>query len=380
MPCEPLEPRTLLSVTFNDTTGYVDVITTRRADVVYANMRKGRLKISVNGVLEASRRLRGVAGLFVETGRGNDTVTIATSVPLPCSLVGDSGNDSLAGANDADTLLGAAGDDVLTGMGGDDVLYGGAGDDGLLGEDGRDALFGGIGGADFLDGGAGDDRFLLPESADGTGRYEDATTNTPADHDARIWFRPGDGTWTDDQVQAIDAGLALLHLRMSSTQLLRMPAGFNTSYHGGEQVLIRGGNSPTDAAVNNRIGYLTIYDGTFAADAAFTTFVTLHELGHNWDEPSHNPWWAAGHDFYALSNWLPHAPDDPIPAGQVLSGDTQWTYAATATFATDHSRDNPLEDFADSFAAYFQHPRRHAPNPAKWDYINAFLQNLNTTP
>src|SRR4051812_30378340 len=110
---DPLEPRTLFSVSFNASTGYIEVATTRRADVVYANVRRGRLKITVNGVVEAGFRLRGVAGLQVQTGKGDDTVTVAASVPVPCSLIGDSGNDTLAGADYADTLVGGGGDDSL---------------------------------------------------------------------------------------------------------------------------------------------------------------------------------------------------------------------------------------------------------------------------
>jgi hypothetical protein len=374
-----LEPRLLRSVAFNESTGYIEVTTGRHSDVVYANMRHGRLKITVNGVVDSTWRLRRVAGLQIETGRGNDAVTLALSVPLPCSIIGDSGNDTLAGANDADTLLGGAGDDILTGFAGNDALYGGPGADGLIAGDGRDALFGGIGDADSLDGQAGDDRFLLPENADGTGRYEDITTANIADGDSRIWFRPGDRAWSDAEVQALDTGLAILHLRMNGTQLLRMPAGFNQSFHDGDQVFVRGANSPTDAATNNRIGYVTVYDGTFGAGPAFTTFVPIHELGHNWDESTHNPYWATGHDFRALSNWAPHDAADPVPAGQTLSGDGHWTYATGTTFETQHARDNPYEDFADSFAAYLQRTRRHFGNPAKWDYIDAFLVNLKSS-
>ena len=160
---------------------------------------------------------------------------------------------------------------------------------------------------------------------------------------------------------------------MNATQLLRMPAGFNPVVPRRRPGLRPRRRLPHHAATNNRVGYVTIYDTTFAYPA-FTTFVPLHELGHNWDESSHNPYWAAGHDFHTLSNRLPHTPGDPTPAGQTLSGDALWTYATGTTFETDHAKDNPYEDFADSFAAYFQHPRRHVTSPAKWDYINAFIR------
>src|SRR5690349_7606973 len=95
MRLDSLESRLLRSVaSYDNETGFIAVTTGRHADVVYVNLRRGRLKITINGVLDSAWRLRRVAGLQVETGRGDDTVTIAASVPLPCSLIGDSGNDT----------------------------------------------------------------------------------------------------------------------------------------------------------------------------------------------------------------------------------------------------------------------------------------------
>jgi hypothetical protein len=383
---ESIEPRLLCSVAFNDSTGYIEVAATRRADVVYANLRKGRLKITVNGVVEAGFRLRGVAGLQVQTGKGNDTVTLAASVPLPCSITGDSGNDTLAGADYADTLVGGggddslvggAGDDSLAGFAGNDTLYGGAGADHLSGGDGRDGLFGGIGEPDTLDGGAGDDRFLLPESADHAVRDEDTASFSTANQDARVWFEPGAAAWTDDDVQAIDAGLAVLHLRMNGTQLLRLSPAADPAFHDREQIFVRMGPSDAFAATNGREFGINVYDGAFGS-GPFTASTVFHEVGHNWDTAQENAFWSAGHDFLALSNWLPYQPTDPIPAGQTLSADGQWTYAAHATFPTNYARTNPLEDFAESVATYFQYPRSDINSPVKWDYVDAFVHDLNT--
>ena len=399
MRLDPLEPRLLCSVAFyDDVDGQITVNTGRHGDVVYANLRRGRLKITINGVVDSAWRLRHVVGLEVETGRGDDLVTIAASIPLPCSLIGDSGNDTLIAGTDDDTLLGGAGDDslsgqagnddllggpgddTLNGQAGDDNLYGGAGADHLAGDAGRDGLFGGIGDADVLDGGAGDDRFLLPENADGSVRNEDAPTFSTADHDARIWLRPGDKPWSDDNVQALDAGLRILHLSMNSTQLLRLsPSASDPTFHDREQVFVRGGQ-PTTAAATNNGPFITIYDGTLQIDDPYTSFVALHEVGHNWDMAFENPYWNAGHDFHALSNWLPHTDGDPIPPGQALAGYGHWTYATNVRFETPHSQDSPLEDFADSFAAHLLYKRRKVANPAKWDYMNAFLNDLRSSP
>ena len=111
--------------------------------------------------------------LLVNSGAGNDTVTLnapdalfsavvsvngqdgddllqvgtlATSV----SMTGGTGDDMLIGGMQDDRLDGGAGNDVLNGPGGNEQLYGGSGDDSLLGGSG----------ADLLDGGEGNDRLF----------------------------------------------------------------------------------------------------------------------------------------------------------------------------------------------------------------------------
>src|SRR4051812_45680559 len=63
MRLDTFDPRLLCSVAFNQSNGYIEVATGRHSDVVYANMRHGRLKITVNGIVDSTWRLRGVAGL-----------------------------------------------------------------------------------------------------------------------------------------------------------------------------------------------------------------------------------------------------------------------------------------------------------------------------
>jgi Ca2+-binding RTX toxin-like protein len=101
----------------------------------------------------------------------NDAITCGG---LPCTLNGDSGNDTLVGGTGMDDLVGGEGtdslmggdsDDELGGGAGDDSLDGGAGGDHLVGGDGVDSLVGGegvdalegVGDADSLDGGPGTD-------------------------------------------------------------------------------------------------------------------------------------------------------------------------------------------------------------------------------
>lgn len=100
-----------------------------------------------------------IAGFEVNTGGGDDSVTLAAGVPIPVTLRGGPGGDELTGGAGADKLIGGSGDDVLVGRGGADFLYGGPNADQLLGGTGNDFLRGGTG-EDALFGGSGQNELL----------------------------------------------------------------------------------------------------------------------------------------------------------------------------------------------------------------------------
>jgi Ca2+-binding RTX toxin-like protein len=139
--------------------------------------------------------------IFVFGGDGNDTVTIASNVPLPVEVRGGDGNDYITGGAKADLIDGGPGNDRLHGglgddeiLGGDDndtisggsgndTLDGGDGNDTINGEIGNDIMRGGLGndrlnagnghdvvhgneGQDYLDGGAGDDILVGGDASD----------------------------------------------------------------------------------------------------------------------------------------------------------------------------------------------------------------------
>jgi Ca2+-binding RTX toxin-like protein len=95
-----------------------------------------------------------IASFEVNSGAGDDTVVVSRTVPIPVTLRGGPGNDSLSGGGGADKLIGGEGSDRLVGRGGDDALFGGEGDDVLIGCSGNDLLRGGYG-VDTLHGGSG---------------------------------------------------------------------------------------------------------------------------------------------------------------------------------------------------------------------------------
>lgn len=86
-----------------------------------------------------------VAGFEVNAGEGADTISVGSSITVPVTMRGGSGNDTLIGGGGADKLIGSDGRDRLLGRGGDDLLFGGPGDDELVGGSGNDVLRGGFG-------------------------------------------------------------------------------------------------------------------------------------------------------------------------------------------------------------------------------------------
>jgi Ca2+-binding RTX toxin-like protein len=81
-----------------------------------------------------------IAGFEINTGAGNDVVTLGRTVPVPATIRGGEGDDVLTGGAGADKLIGGPGDDELIGRGGNDLLVGGSGVDKLNGGSGQNIL------------------------------------------------------------------------------------------------------------------------------------------------------------------------------------------------------------------------------------------------
>jgi Ca2+-binding RTX toxin-like protein len=97
-----------------------------------------------------------IAGFEVNSGAGEDRVSVAKNITVPVTMRGGAGDDSLFGGGGPDKLVGGQGNDRLLGWRGDDVLYGGPGDDVLIGGPGDDILRGGLGEDRLIDGLGGD--------------------------------------------------------------------------------------------------------------------------------------------------------------------------------------------------------------------------------
>jgi Ca2+-binding RTX toxin-like protein len=95
-----------------------------------------------------------VAGFEVNAGPGDDSIAVASTVTIPVTMRGGSGDDTLSGGSGADKLIGGAGNDRLFGHAGNDLIFGGSGDDTITGGSGNDMLRGGPG-KDRIGGGSG---------------------------------------------------------------------------------------------------------------------------------------------------------------------------------------------------------------------------------
>ena len=249
-------------------------------------------------------------------------------------LFGGAGNDRLNGGFDDDVLRGESGSDRLDGGFDNDVLFGGDGHDTLYGGPGNDGLFGGRG-VDSLDGGSGADRLLVWDAIFSDIAYH--TTRNVESRDAVIRFTYGSDEWTSDEIERIDAALEILHQATDNTVLLKTSTGGQLIFQRNDGRGVGSNNgariSLTDLVMNGRrtweIGYV------------------LHEIGHHWEteSPIYN-------NFLNLSGWTRSNPNSTAFRRIDRYSETWW-YRTSTDFASDYAQTHPLEDFAESFAAYF---------------------------
>ncbi len=282
---------------------------------------------------------------------------------LPVSADGGPGNDTIQGGSGDDELSGGGGDDNLYGMAGRDTLYGGDGNDGLFGGSGRDTLVGGLGGDRFLDYSWQQTSGVWPFRKT-TRVWEDAAPDVNGTSDARIGFETGrqfaDGSvtvraalWTDAEVLFVDDALKVLQRATGNTRLLKKADG-------GGVVFVRYQDSL--AAGNpawNSDGTIGMADQSLQQGSAFARDTVFHEMGHNWDEEYNPPGSSGGATWQALSGWTrSDRSRDPnyTRAFDELGNPSGWWYltAAQNQFVSDYARKNAFEDFAESFASYFE--------------------------
>ena len=158
--------RRLADFAINDR-GDLYVLGTDGADAIDVRLDGAGRVVATRGGRTATFDAALVDVLSVNGFGGNDRM--ASDLPVPSTLHGGDGNDSILSGGARDRVTGGAGYDRLDGGPGHDSIDGGDGRDWIRGQGGNDTLHGGAWG-DFLNGGPGHDRLLgggFPDLLDG---------------------------------------------------------------------------------------------------------------------------------------------------------------------------------------------------------------------
>jgi hypothetical protein len=260
--------------------------------------------------------------LFADNGTSMDGGTFRA---LNTTDAQRGGNDILRGGDGTDYMFGEWGNDILYGQGGNDILYGGWGNDGLFGGSHDDLLYGEYGA----------DRYLMwvPTPID----LAYPTLHGVEAQDATVVFRMGTENWTPGEIERVDAALQILHQVTGNTTLLEQLGGASVTFL----------KNDGSGAGFNAGGTITLTDFVMNGNSTWEIGYILHEIGHNWDEES--PIYTA---HLAVNGWTQTNPNSSAFTRIDKCGETWWFRTGTE-FASSYATTHPLDDFAETFAAYF---------------------------
>lgn len=197
-----------LTVTNNS----VEVRGTAGPDTISVWQSGSQLLVDINGQ-QRTYMVDGVTRVSVTGDAGDDTITIAAGLTIPCSIIGQTGDDTITGGDGNDTIYGGDGHDSITGGAGDDSIYGnfgndtiyaGAGADSIMGGLGQDSMFGGIGN-DFLWGGDQQDTIFGDDGDDyieGKGKADEI--HGGAGNDTLLGMAGADSLYGDEGDDSFD--------------------------------------------------------------------------------------------------------------------------------------------------------------------------------
>jgi Ca2+-binding RTX toxin-like protein len=183
--------------------------------------------------------LASVRSITIDSGGGNDNIALARSdgtraIPIPVSVLGGAGNDTITGGSGNDSIFGGDGNDSIHGGAGNDSLEGDLGNDTLNGDAGDDNLNGGTevlgqnnDGADKIFGGAGNDSVIYSFRTDNL--YVDISDGTKNNDGA-----PGEGDNVAADVENVFGGNGNDTIVGNAASNVICGGGGNDSIEGGD--------------------------------------------------------------------------------------------------------------------------------------------------
>lgn len=305
----------------------------------------------------------------IDGGRGSDFI------------IGDIGNDLIRGGGDNDQIFGSDGDDFLDGGDGNDQILGQSGNDQLFGANGNDNLSGGDG-LDGLSGGSGRDEVTGGNGADRFLSLSGDNTTDLGNADALINLRNGTSRWTNREIEILDEGFRLLHIRTGATRVLKDSLDPNPYTIFKETRSGNEGETGNNQLQNNftftadgqlqsetftRRIEIGEWDENSESENEFTIATVIHEIAHSWDSAREIDDNFSGQGsiwtrFLALSGWrttpasgftqstlTTSEPFDLVfnPRSQSFTQITDTWYARNgSTYARDYGGESPKEDWS----------------------------------
>ena len=212
---EPLEPRTLLSASFDMGSGLLTIEGTQNNDAITVSAGQELGQVSLKGVdgVEKGTIFSGVEAIQINSLGGDDKITIRNSVvdaagdPIDVTINAGDGNDRIK-VGDGDNVINAGeGKNKITTGDGDDVITTGSGDDSIKAGDGINVINAGEGknkittgdGDDDITTGSGNDSIKAGDGTNVIAAGEGKNKVTTGDGDDVITTGSG-----DDSIKAGD--------------------------------------------------------------------------------------------------------------------------------------------------------------------------------